>query len=157
MTRKVARGLERSVRLTDQTLFHRDACSALVITCSDFRFKTAERAFLEAAGLTSDYDLIARPGAIRALVAPRSIASRDSMEEEIRLLWSIHHFTRVLMVNHVSCRAYDDLATPENEIEVHSAHLAKAASLVEQRFHDVHAEPYLIDMEHGALRVRSLT
>ena len=97
--------------MSERALFERQTCSALVITCSDFRFKHAEHAFAEAAGLRDDYDLIARPGAIRSLVLPRSEAARTSMEEEIALLWRLHGFTRVLMVNHLSCRAYDDIAS----------------------------------------------
>ena len=84
--------------MSDSLLFERATCSALVITCSDFRFKSCERAFAEAAGLDDDYDLIARPGAIRSLVLPRNAAARESMEEEILLLWRLHRFTRVLMV-----------------------------------------------------------
>jgi hypothetical protein len=126
-------------------LIDRGTCSALVVTCSDFRFKSAERRFAEAAGLADDYDLIARPGGVRALVQPRSAASGQSMLDEIRLLWSIHAFRRVLLVNHVSCRAYDDLATPQNELEVHAAHLRRAVPIVEAMFNGVNADPYLID------------
>ena len=74
----------------DQLLYTRTTCSALVITCSDFRFKRVEGAFAELAGLTDDYDLIARPGAIRSLVAPWNAAAGESMEEEILLLWKLH-------------------------------------------------------------------
>jgi hypothetical protein len=106
--------------------------------------------------LADDYDLIARPGAARSLVAPRSIAAGDTMHEEVRLLWSLHHFTRVLLVNHVSCRAYDDIATTENEHEVHAQHLRLAAEAVERRFEGVQAEPYLVDMVEGELTVRPI-
>jgi hypothetical protein len=137
-------------------LFSRDRCTALVITCSDFRFKSAERAFAEQAGIVDDYDLIARPGAIRALVAPRSVAARDAMRDDIRLLWSLHHFSRVLMLNHVSCRAYDDLATPQNEVAVHTDHLLQAKPLIEAMFEGVRGEPYLVDLVFGRLEVRAL-
>lgn len=130
--------------MSDATsLIARSTCSALVITCSDFRFKSAERAFARSAGLHDDYDLIARPGGIRALVLPRSIGARDTMLEEIRLLWGLHKFPRVLAVNHLSCRAYDDLATVENEQEVHTDHLRRARPLIEAPFAGVRAETYL--------------
>jgi hypothetical protein len=139
--------------LNDETLYARTTCSALVITCSDFRFKRVERAFAAGAGIGDDYDLIARPGAIRSLVAPRSAAARESMEEEIRLLWTLHRFARVLMVNHLSCRAYDDLATSANEREVHAAHLAAAGPAIEGRFQGVTAEAHLVALIDGVLRV----
>ena len=139
--------------MADDLLYLRPTCSALVITCSDFRFKHAERAFAEAAGLTDDYDLIARPGAIRSLVAPRSPAARETMEDEILMLWKLHRFTRVLMVNHLSCRAYDDLATDDTAREIHSSHLQAAGIAIERRIEGVTAEPYLIALVDGALRV----
>ncbi len=139
--------------LADDILLARSTCSALVITCSDFRFKSVERSFLEAAGLADDYDLIARPGAARPLVAPRDAAARDSMLGEIDMLWQLHRFTRVLMLNHMSCRAYDDLATGGAQRPVHEAHLRAAAVEVERRFAGVAAEAYLIAMVDGTVRV----
>jgi hypothetical protein len=138
--------------LGDDLLYSRGSCSALVITCSDFRFKGVERALAETAGLADDYDLIARPGAIRSLVAPRSAAARDSMVEEIGLLWKLHGFTRVLMVNHLSCRAYDDLTSGAGEREVHLAHLRAAGSALRGRYKGLAAEAYLIAMVDGTLR-----
>jgi hypothetical protein len=138
--------------LTGAQLIEERQCSALVITCSDFRFKTAERAFA-AAALPDDYDLIARPGAIRAFVAPKSPAMRETLEAEIELLWAVHQFPRVLMVNHISCRAYDDLATEQNQVELHSTHLRQARGVIEQRFAGVTAEPYLVQLIDGELRV----
>jgi hypothetical protein len=136
----------------DDQLFARGVCSALVITCSDFRFKTAERSFLEAAGVTDDYDLIARPGAARSLVAPRDAASRETMLAEIGLLRDLHRFTRVLLVNHMSCRAYDDLATGEAQRTVHETHLRAAASELDRRFSGLAVESHVIALANGVLR-----
>lgn len=140
--------------MSDSLLFERDTCSALVITCSDFRFKNSEQAFARTAGLQNEYDLISRPGAIRSLVLPRSAAARESMEEEIHVLWRSHRFTRVLMLQHLSCRAYDDIASIENEREVHAAHLAAAAPLVAKLLERVTVEPYIVEMVRGTLTVR---
>jgi hypothetical protein len=135
-------------------LFERQTCSALVITCSDFRFKRAEQAFVEAARLGDDYDLMARPGAIRSLVLPRSEAARASMEEEMRLLWRLHRFARVLMVQHVSCRAYDDIADRTTERAVHAQHLEAARPIVERMLGGVRAEAYIVEPgDDGALQV----
>jgi hypothetical protein len=135
--------------MSDRPLFERQTCSALVIACSDFRFKRAEHALVETAGLRDDYDLIARPGAIRSLVLPRSTAARETMEEEIHMLWLLHRFTRVLMLNHLSCRAYEDIATEQNERDVHTAHLVAAAALIEQRLDGVTPEAYLVELAAG--------
>ena len=137
----------------DDLLYARGTCSALVITCSDFRFKSVERAFAAAAGLADDYDLIARPGAIRSLVAPRNAAARDSMEEEILLLWRLHAFTRVVMVHHLSCRAYDELTAGADERAIHTAHLRAAGPAIERFCAGVTAEACLIALVDGELRV----
>ena len=100
-----------------------------MITCSDFRFKTAEREFARTIGLHDDYDLIARPGGIRSVVQPRNAAAQSTLDEEIRMLWSAHLFKRIIMLNHLSCRAYDDIATAANERALHIDHLRRAAPM----------------------------
>ena len=142
--------------MSDEALYARSTCSALVITCSDFRFKSAERALATEAGLGDDYDLIARPGGIRSLVAPRDEAARATMEREIELLLKLHGFTRVLMANHLSCRAYDDLAATADERPIHEAHLRAAASEISTRYRTLAAEAYLLSMQDGLLRPERL-
>ncbi|MEK7692850.1 MAG: hypothetical protein AAB349_01505, partial [Chloroflexota bacterium] len=57
---------------------------------------------------------------------------------------------------HLSCRAYDDIATEQNEREVHAAHLMTAAPLIEQWLDGVTAEAYLVEMADGSLVVSSV-
>lgn len=137
-------------------LFSRQTCSALVVTCSDFRFKSAERLFADSLGIVDDYDLIARPGGVRSLVQPRNPGARDTMVEEIKLLWSLHEFGRVILVNHVSCRAYDDLATEDVEVAIHSDHLHRARPIVEAMCSGLTAETFLIEHREGELRARPI-
>lgn len=139
--------------MDDAALFTRSTCSALLITCSDFRFKRAERTFTEQAGLSDDYDLIARPGAIRALVAPRDEASRQTLHDEIALLHRLHGFTRILMLNHSSCRAYDDLVAGGEERAIHFAHLAAAGKTLAQSFPESTPEAWFVAMDGTELRV----
>jgi len=127
-----------------------------VITCSDFRFKSAEHAFIEQSGLTDDYDLIARPGAARSLVAPRSAAAAETLRDEIALLWSVHHFPRILLVNHVSCRAYDDIATPDNERDMHARHLRAAVVALSGAYTGVTVEPYLVVADVAGMAVQPI-
>ena len=143
--------------MSDDALFARRACAALVVTCSDFRFKSAERRFAEAAGLTDDYDLIARPGAIRSLVAPASAGARESLEGEITMLWALHRFTRVLMVNHLTCGAYGDLVSSGDGRDVHAAHLRAAAVAIEALVAGATAEAYLVGVVEGAAVVEEIS
>lgn len=73
------------------------------------------------------------------------------------MLWTLHRFTRVLMLNHMSCRAYDDLASGERQRDVHLEHLQTAAEAIERRYKGLKAEAYLITIAGGAPRVVSLT
>ena len=127
-----------------------------MITCSDFRFKSAERAFAEAAGLRDDYDLIARPGAIRSLVAPRSEAARETLQPEIAMLGQLHHFPRVLMANPLSCGASADLAALEDERGLHARHLAAAGPEIERLLTGVRAEAYVVEVVEGTLRATAI-
>lgn len=139
-----------------RNLYLRPSCTALVITCSDFRFKSTERSFAESLGLADDYDLIARPGAVRSIVHPRTVGARDTMTEEIRLLWTAHQFGRIVLVNHLSCRAYDDIATPDTELATHTEHLHRAVPLVEAMCSGLKAEAYLLQFDGAELQVRRI-
>jgi hypothetical protein len=137
-------------------LVARTRCGALVITCSDFRFKTLEREFELSLGLCDDHDLIARPGGIRSIVAPRSPAAAETIAEEIRLLYRVHAFTRIIAVNHMSCRAYDDLTTEGDEREVHTDHLRRAKEILDGYFPGTTAEIYLQEVTPSGVAVNSI-
>jgi hypothetical protein len=137
----------------DAALLARSTCEALLITCSDFRFNSVKRRFAHAAGLKDDYDLIARPGGIRSLVAPRDAAAGDSMNDEIRMLRDMHKFTRILAVNHLDCGAYRDIATSVDERDVHLGHLLRAKAMLEAGFPEVRAETYLAEASARGVRV----
>jgi|SRR6187455_3469358 len=118
-------------------------CRALVISCSDFRFIAAQREARVALGLNNAYDLVARPGGVRALVAPASEAANVTMREEIRLLYELHGFERILLMNHVNCGAYSQLAAPEDEEALHRKHLMSAKRILHDEFPGLTVEPYL--------------
>jgi hypothetical protein len=118
-------------------------CRALVISCSDFRFVSAQRQARLDLGLENGYDLIARPGGVRQIVYPTSEAARETMDEEIALLYDLHGFKRVLLMNHMTCGMYRDLASRRKEEEVHREHLAAAKAILQERFPELSVETYL--------------
>ena len=118
-------------------------CRALVISCSDFRFIAAQREARVALGLNNAYDLVARPGGIRALVAPASEAANVTMREEIRLLYELHDFERILLMNHVNCGAYRQLVGEEDEAALHRKHLLEAKRILHEEYPGLTVEPYL--------------
>lgn len=121
----------------------RARCRALVISCSDFRFITAQRQARIDLGLGNSYDLIARPGGVRQLVQPTSDAARQTMDEEIDLLLRLHGFHRILLMNHVTCALYKGLARPKDEAAVHRDHLARAHDILHERYPALTVEAYL--------------
>ena len=116
---------------------------ALVISCSDFRFVSAQRQARLDLGLNNAYDLIARPGGVRQIVLPTSEAARQTMDEEIALLYDLHGFRRVLLMNHMNCGVYQDLAAEQDEEAVHREHLAAAREILRERFPKLDVETYL--------------
>ena len=121
----------------------RARCRALVISCSDFRFISAQRQARIDLGLENSYDLIARPGGVRQVVLPTSEAARETMLEEIDLLRSLHHFPRILLMNHVTCAMYKDISTRANEIATHHEHLHRAHDILRERHPELTIETYL--------------
>lgn len=118
-------------------------CRALVISCSDFRFIAAQREARVALGLNNAYDLVARPGGVRSLVQPASEAANVTMHEEIRLLYQLHGFERILLMNHINCGAYASLVAPEDEEALHRDHLMAAKRILHEHYPGLTVEPYL--------------
>jgi len=127
-------------------------CRALVISCSDFRFISAQRQARLVLGLENAYDLVARPGGVRQVVLPTSEAARQTMEEEIALLHRLHGFERILLMNHMNCGMYQDLGA-EDERRVHAEHLAAARQILAERFPGLAVETYLSIVEDDTVRV----
>ena len=128
-------------------------CRALVISCSDFRFISAQRQARLVLGLENAYDLVARPGGVRQIVLPTSEAARQTMDEEIALLHKLHEFDRILLMNHMNCGMYQDLASPEDERRVHAEHLAAARGVLEARLPGLAIESYLSVVENDTVNV----
>ena len=131
-------------------------CRALVISCSDFRFVSVQRQARIDLGLNNAYDLIARPGGVRQIVLPTSEAARQTMDEEIRLLFALHGFQRILLMNHMTCGMYQDLATRRQEEEVHREHLSRARHILAERFPGLEIETYLSVIDGDGVRVLPL-
>ena len=132
--------------MSDRALFERSTCAALVITCSDFRFKHAERAFADAAGLGRRLrpDRASGRHPLACAAAQRGVADEHGGGD--RAAVAAASLARVLMVNHLSCRAYDDIATAANEREIHAQHLAAAAKVVEGLVEGAAGQAYVVEL-----------
>lgn len=128
-------------------------CRALVISCSDFRFISAQRQIRLDLGLENAYDLLARPGGVFSLVRSTSKIARESMLEEIHLLRSLHHFRSILLMNHVTCGAYRGLARGRREVQMHRDDLLRAKSMLEERYRGVRVTAYLSTIVDDSVKV----
>lgn len=131
-------------------------CRALVISCSDFRFISAQRQARLDLGLENAYDLIARPGGVRQLVLPTSEAAQQTMTEEIDLLRQLHDFQRIVLMNHMQCGMYQDISTPESEADIHREHLHRAHDLLRERYPGLTVETYLSIIGEAGVEVLRL-
>jgi carbonic anhydrase len=118
-------------------------CRALVISCSDFRFISAQRQIRLDLGLEHAYDLLARPGGVFSLVRSPARSVRRSMLDEIDMLRSLHRFREILLMNHVSCGAYRGLARGNAELRLHREDLLGAKAMLEERYPRLAISAYL--------------
>ena len=132
-------------------------CRALVISCSDFRFISAQRQIRLDLGLEHAYDLLARPGGVFALVRPRTRTARQSMLDEIDMLRELHHFHEVLLMNHVTCGAYRGLARGKAELRLHREDLLRAKAMLQERYPRLAITAYLSTIVDDSVRVVSVT
>ena len=128
-------------------------CRALVISCSDFRFISAQRQIRLDLGLENAYDLLARPGGVFSLVRSTSKIARESMLEEIHLLRSLHHFQSILLMNHVTCGAYRDLARGSREIAMHREDLLRATAMLKEYYLGMRVTAYLSTIVDDSVKV----
>jgi hypothetical protein len=106
---------------------------ALVVHCCDPRFQEAYR---QAAEQLSDfYDLMAVPGASKAIVDDPSVI------KNIKLLHSLHGFTQVHIMDHVECGAFGKI---DDEVDSHSKYLHLAVQQINKALPHVKVEPRLL-------------
>ncbi|MBI2592021.1 hypothetical protein HYW36_00920 [Candidatus Saccharibacteria bacterium] len=103
-------------RLVD---LHRKKSDVLIIHCSDPRFQDAHRHMIDK--IDHYYDLLVMPGASKAVV------DNSSVIEAIQLLYKLHHFNAIHIMDHIECGVFGAV---ENEIENHSKMLTLAAEKI---------------------------
>jgi carbonic anhydrase len=132
-------------------------CRALVISCSDFRFISAQRQIRLDLGLEHAYDLLARPGGVFSLVRPSTRTARQSMLDEIDMLHGLHRFREILLMNHVTCGAYRSLARGKAELRLHRQDLLTAKAMLQERFPRLAITAYLSTIVDDSVRVVPVT
>jgi reverse gyrase len=106
---------------------------ALIVHCCDPRFVAA---YHQAAGQVSEfYDLMAVPGASKAIVENPTII------DNIKMLHSLHHFKSIHIMDHVECGAFGEI---DDEVESHSKYLHLAEKKINKTLAGVNVVPHLL-------------
>jgi carbonic anhydrase len=132
-------------------------CRALVVSCSDYRFISAQRQIRLDLGLDHAYDLLARPGGVFSLVRPATKTARRSMLDEIDMLHALHGFREILLMNHVTCGAYRSLARGKAELLMHQQDLLAAKTMLHKRYPRLAITPYLSTIVEDSVHVVPVT
>lgn len=124
-------------------------CSALVITCMDWRLHPAVTRAL-ADHIPGPFDVVAVPGAARALGDPPHESVREFLLSCVEVSTRLHGVARVVLVHHTDCGAYGGAAAfdgEDHEAATHRRDMAEATRVITGRFPDV-------TVEHVVARVR---
>jgi carbonic anhydrase len=90
---------------------------SLIVHCCDPRFQEAYRQAAEQ--VSKFYDLMVVPGASKAIV------DNPTTTENIKMLYGLHDFKEIHIMDHVQCGAFGKI---DDEVDAHSkyVHLAEA-------------------------------
>ena len=128
---------------------------ALVLSCIDFRFLTAEQSFLRNKNLTDKYDLTALAGASLALTGFPHPSDAEAFWDQLDISYKLHHINKVIIIDHQDCGAYAMMIDPnlskdpERELQVHTDYLNQAYSSIRSRYSDIEIEMYFATLNQG--------
>ena len=128
---------------------------ALVLSCIDFRFLTAEQSFLRNKNLTDKYDLTALAGASLALTGFPHKSDAEAFWDQLDISYKLHHINTVIIIDHQDCGAYAMMIDPnlskdtERELQVHTDYLNQAYSSICDRYPDLKVELYFATLNQG--------
>jgi hypothetical protein len=121
---------------------------ALVLSCIDFRFLTAESSFLRLKKLGDEYDLTALAGASLAVTGFPHPSDAEAFWDQLDISYRLHHINKVIVIDHQDCGAYAmmidaDLSKDSaRELQVHTDYLNRAYWLIRDRYPQIKIELY---------------
>ena len=85
---------------------------ALVLSCIDFRFMTAEQYFLMNKNLGGKYDWTALAGASLAVTGFPHQSDAEAFWDQLDISYRLHHIHKVIIIDHQDCGAYAMMIDP---------------------------------------------
>ncbi|MDP8979321.1 MAG: hypothetical protein M3O35_01880 [Acidobacteriota bacterium] len=126
-------------------------CDAAIVWCFDNRFELGFRKFLKHIGVVNS-DPIKLAGGAKGLASPDRRGDREFVVEQIRTSMRLHGTTRVILMLHSDCGAYNGLAAgfggdAHAEAEHHKAELRRAAANLLEDIPGLEIQAYFVDFE----------
>ncbi len=112
----------------------------------DFRFPTAIRDFLLSLDLEDRYDLVCLAGATKGLVEKDPLVS-EMILRQIDTSKRLHDIREVLIIHHQNCEAYGEFDSLQSEKVQHSAHLKKAAKIIQDNLPELKTKLYFATLK----------
>ncbi|MEA5572320.1 carbonic anhydrase [Calothrix sp. UHCC 0171] len=121
---------------------------ALVLSCIDFRFLTAERFFLGKKNLGGEYDWTALAGASLAVTGFPHPSDAEAFWDQLDISSRLHQINKVIIIDHQDCGAYATMIDPnlsqdpKRELEMHTDYLNRAYKSIRDRYPHLEVELY---------------
>lgn len=109
-------------------------CSAIVVTCIDFRLQKYIEAWLTKHVGDHQYDRVAWAGGVIDL---------PGIIKQIEISSRLHHIKKVVLINHEDCGAYEVSGSPEK----HARDLRNAKKEVEIKFPNLNVDTYYLHLD----------
>ena len=123
---------------------HAHECDSLVVMCMDFRFHAKIAEIIAHSGYRQ-FDLVALPGGSRSITDE---GSREAVLSAIEIGVTVHKVRRVIIVDHVDCRAYggsEAFKDAEEEERRHTDALLEASRIVREKVPGLEVVPVYAD------------
>lgn len=115
-------------------------CSAIIVTCIDFRFQSQLEAWAREHVGERNYDRVALAGGIKNL---------DVILTQIDVSNRLHQIKKVVLINHEDCGAYGAAGTEEK----HREDLTTAAQKVKADYPHLSVETYYAKLDDSILPI----
>ena len=114
---------------------------AMLVSCMDFRLREDIHKFMKEHGYDVNYDQFVLAGVSLGVVQQENPHWGSSLMEHIEISKSLHHITKVILMDHLDCGAYKTfcphIKSEADEYEEHKKNLALAEAKIKEKFPDL--------------------
>jgi hypothetical protein len=126
------------------------AAQALLLSCMDYRLVDDIVRYMDARGLTNDYDHVVLAGGALGAVSEKLNWGKtfwDHLDVAIKL----HHIHKVVVLDHKDCGAYRVVFEKDfkgdDELAIHREQLAKLRAAIKERHPTLEVETLMMDLD----------